>query len=66
MKFKCMLSKKQLAMKIHIQIECVSCKRITDVWSSNVVGMNFSCQKCGSLGFHRKAVVDEKGEISDN
>lgn len=66
MKFKCMLSKEQLAMEIHIQIECVSCGRQTEVTSSNVVGMNFSCQKCGSLGFHRKAILDEKGKIPDN
>lgn len=66
MKFKRILTAKQLKEKIHIQIECVGCKRVTDVWSSNVIGMNFSCPNCGSLGFHRKAVDDVAGKNNDN
>lgn len=63
MKYKCMLSKELLATKTHIQVVCVDCKRVTEVWSSNSIGMDFNCPKCGSHGFNRKAIIDE---TSDN
>jgi predicted RNA-binding Zn-ribbon protein involved in translation (DUF1610 family) len=55
MKFQAMPAE-DLVREVHIHITCLSCGRQTEVHSSNAIGMNFRCMKCGSQGVHREVI----------